>query len=65
MVWTEITRRQYRREGLRYASDTTDGEWAVIAAHLPARPPRGRPWQTDMRAVVDAILYIAQTGCQW
>ena len=65
MVWTEITRRDYRREGLRYASDTTDGEWAVIAAHLPAPPRRGRPRQTDMRAVVDAILYIAQTGCQW
>lgn len=65
MVWTEITRRDYRREGLRYASDTTDAEWAVIAVHLPASPRRGRPRRTAMRAVVDAILYLAQAGCQW
>ena len=30
MTWTEITREQYRRDGLRYASDTTDDEWTVI-----------------------------------
>lgn len=65
MVWTEITRREYRRDGLRYASDTTDAEWSVIARHLPAPSRRGRPRQTDMRAVVDAILYLAQAGCQW
>src|SRR5580658_5308763 len=43
---SKITHRQYRREGLRYATDTTDEEWAVIAAHLPAPPRRGRPRQT-------------------
>jgi hypothetical protein len=30
MVWTEITRRHYRREGLRYESDTTGAEWFVM-----------------------------------
>jgi transposase len=65
MVWSEITRRQYRREGLRYASDTTDGDWAMIAVRLPGPPRRGRARWTDMRAVVDAILYVAQAGCQW
>jgi hypothetical protein len=34
MAWTEITRRKYRRDGLRYASDTTDKEWALIEPHL-------------------------------
>lgn len=65
MAWTEITREQYRREGLRYASDTTDAEWAVLAPLLP--PPRhlGRPRETEPRAVVDAIFYILATGCQW
>ncbi len=65
MAWTEITRRQYRREGQRYASDLTDGEWALIAPHLP--PPRrlGRPRTTDLRDVVDALLYMAATGRQW
>jgi transposase len=65
MAWTEITRPNYRRDGLRYASDTAGREWAVIAPHLPAPSRRGRPRTTDLRAVVDAIFYIAQTGCQW
>jgi len=65
MAWTEITRRKYRRDGLRYASDTTDEEWTVIAPNLPPPVPRGRTRETDMRDVVNAIFYIAQTGCQW
>lgn len=65
MPWTEITRLQYRREGLRYASDLADAEWALIAPFLPARRHLGRPRQVDLRAVVEAILYILSTGCQW
>ncbi len=66
MVWTEITRPQYRRDSLRYASDTTDAEWALIAPHLPPPPRRRRrPRSTEPRAVVDAIFYLAQSGCQW
>ena len=65
MVWTEITRRKYRRDELRYSSDMTDAEWGVIEPFLP-RPRRlGRPRTTDLRAVVNGILYIAMTGCQW
>lgn len=65
MAWTETTREHYRRDGLRYASDTTDAEWALIAPHLPRPLRRGRPRRTDLRAVVDAILFLASTGCQW
>jgi transposase len=65
MAWTEITRPKYRREGLRYASDTTDEEWAVIARHMPPDPRRGRPRRTALREVVNAIFYIAQSCCQW
>ena len=36
MSWTEITRIKYRRDGLRYASDTTDEEWAPIEPRMPA-----------------------------
>src|SRR3979411_1341006 len=64
-MWTEITRPRYQRSGLRYASDTTDGEWAVIEPLMP--PPhkgRGRRRTTPLRAVVNAIFYIAQSGCQ-
>ena len=64
-MWTEITRRKYQREGQGYASDVTDAEWALIEPHMPAVKPLGRPREIKLRAVVDAILYIARTGCQW
>ncbi len=64
-MWTKITRPKYERAGQRYASDLTDAEWAVIESHLPAPKPLGRPRGTDLRAVVDAILYMARSGCQW
>ena len=65
MPWTEITRPQYRREGLRYASDLADAEWALIEPFLPGRRPLGRPRATELRSVVNAIFCIATTGCQW
>jgi transposase len=65
MAWTEITRAKYRREGLRYASDMTDGEWALIASFLPGRRRLGRPRTTDLREVVNAILYLASGGNPW
>ena len=43
MVWTKITRPQYRREGMRYESDTTDGEWLVME-------PLFRPARLGVRA---------------
>jgi len=64
-MWTEITRPKYEREGQRYASDLTDAEWALIEPHMPAAKRLGRPRATELRAVLDAILYIARTGCQW
>jgi transposase len=65
MAWTEITRPKYRRDGLRYASHTTDEEWALIEPLLPPACRRGRPRETSMRDVVNAIFYIAQSCCQW
>ena len=64
-MWTEITRRKYERGGQRYASDLTDAEWALIEPHMPAVKRLGRPRETELRSVLDAILYIARTGCQW
>lgn len=65
MAWTELTRRQHARVGSRYASDLTDAEWALIAPLMPPRKTTGRPRTTSLRAVFDAILYMATTGCQW
>ena len=65
MAWTEITRLRYERRNDRYASDMTDHEWALIKPFMP--PPRriGRPRTTGLREVMNAILYMATTGCQW
>jgi transposase len=65
MPWTETTREQYARCGMRYASDCTDAEWAIVEPFLPPRSLVGRPRKTDMRQVWNAIQYIAATGCQW
>src|SRR5437016_13385703 len=64
-MWTETTRRRYEREGRRYASDLTDAEWGLNEPHMPAAKPLGRPREIELRAVLDAILYIARTGCRW
>ena len=49
---------------MRYSSDLTDAEWKVIEPDLP-RPSRlGRPRETDLRSIVNGILYIATMGCQ-
>ena len=65
MPWTKITRAQYLRSGLRYASDMTDAEWRLIARKLPGRRRLGRPRKVDLRKVVEAVLFILSTGCQW
>jgi transposase len=64
-MWTEITRRKYERAVQRYASNLSDAEWALIEPFMPVRKLLGRPRETDLRAVLDAILYIARSGCQW
>ena len=64
-MWTEITREQYRRDGLRYTSDMTDEEWSIIAPLLPGPCRLGRPRRTDPREIMNAILYMLATGCQW
>ncbi len=65
MAWTEITRKYYARPSARYASDVTDEEWAVIRPLLPERNRLGRPRQTDLREVWNAIQYLAASGCAW
>ena len=65
MSWTETTRLQYRRKGLRYSSDMLDAEWELIAPLVAEDRRLGRPRATVLRAVVEAIFYIAATGCQW
>ena len=65
MAWTEITRPHYRRDGLLYASDLTNDEWGLIEPFMPPSSAVGRPRKTKLRKVMEAILYMASTGCQW
>ncbi len=64
-MWTEITRPQYERSGLRYTSVMKDEEWNLIMPLLPPVNRLGRPRTTNLREVLNAILYMARTGCQW
>jgi putative transposase len=65
MSWTEITRKQHQRDELRYASDLRDAEWKLIEPLMPSACRRGRPREVTLRVIINAILYIAGTGCQW
>jgi transposase len=50
-----------------YPSDLTDAQWAMLEPLLRERDPcgPGRPPTVDLREVVNALLYIKQTGCPW
>ena len=48
-----------------YPSDLTNAEWAQARRFVPAPKPGGRPAKHDRREIVNALLYIARTGCQW
>jgi hypothetical protein len=58
MAWTEITREHYDRRHLRYASDCTDEEWALIEPFMPAPSKVGRPRKWPMREIWNAIQYM-------
>lgn len=64
-MWTKKHRETYVRVGGRYPSDMTDAEWAMLEPLIPAAKHGGRPRKTDMRAAINAILYLLRTGCPW
>lgn len=65
MPWSERARREHVRKYLRYASDLSDKEWEALRRLIPKPFRRGRPRLADMRSVLNAVLYILVTGCQW
>jgi transposase len=65
LMWTATTRAQHRRDGLRFASDLTDAEWAVIEPLLPPPSKVGRPPEWPMREIVNAIFYVLRGGIPW
>src|SRR5215210_6124646 len=64
-MWTPTTRRQYSRDGLRYETDLTDAEWALIAPLLPEPHARGRPRRWPVREILNGIFYVLRGGIAW
>jgi putative transposase len=48
-----------------YETDLTDAQWEILRPVLPPPPGGGRPRTTDLREVLNAILYVLRTGCAW
>lgn len=65
MAWTDITRSEHNRKYSRYPSDLTDEEWRIVCPLIPAAKSGGRRRTTDMREVMNAILYYALGGIPW
>ena len=64
-MWTIENRCRYDRDHLRYPSDLTNAEWALIAPLIPPAKRGGRKREVDEREIVDGIMYVLGTGCQW
>jgi len=64
-MWTNENRARYDRSKLRYPSDLTEPEWALIKPLIPRGKPGGNKQSVDMRQVVNGLMYILSTGCQW
>lgn len=65
VMWTPATRAQHNRDHLRYSSDLTDAEWALIEPVLPKTAVTGRPRAWPMREIVNAVLFILRSSCPW
>ena len=64
-MWTAENRARYDRSTLRYPSDLTDAEWALVAPMIPPAKRGGNKRTVNMREVVNGLMYILSTGCQW
>ena len=64
-MWTADNRPRYNRDKLRYPSDLTDAEWAHIEPLIPPGKPGGGKRRVAIREVINGVMYILSTGCQW
>lgn len=64
-MWTNENRSRYDRSKLRYPSDLTDEEWAVIAPLIPPAKRGGNKRTVNEREIINGLMYILSTGCQW
>src|SRR5215210_6879656 len=64
-MWTTKNRGRYERSQLRYPSDLTDDEWARIEPLISPAKRGGNRRHVDVREVMNGIMYVLSTGCQW
>ena len=64
-MWTAENRHRYDRDKLRYPSDLTDAEWQLIKPLIPPAKRGGGKRTVNMREVVNGVMYVLSTGCQW
>ena len=64
-MWTAEHRRAAERRGLRYPSDMTNAEWALVRPFVPPARHGGRKREGDMREVLNGVFYVLSTGFQW
>jgi transposase len=64
-MWTTENRHRYDRSRLRYPSDLTDEEWALIKPLIPPAKRGGNKRTVDEREIVNGLMFILSTGCQW
>jgi len=64
-MWTNKNRERYDRSKLRYPSDLSDNEWNLVELLIPPGKRGGGKRTVIMREVVNGLMYILSTGCQW
>ena len=64
-MWKPEHRCAAERHGMRYPSDLSDAEWALVGPLIPPARRGGRPRDVNVREVLNAIFYVLSTGCQW
>ena len=64
-MWKPEHRAAADRRGLRYDSDLTNAEWALVAPLIRPAKRGGRPRTVNVREVLNAVFYVLWTGCQW
>ena len=64
-MWTSKNRGRYDRSKLRYPSDLTDDEWELVERLISPGKPGGGKRTVIMREVVNGLMYVLSTGCQW
>ena len=64
-MWTAANRKRHNRDRLRYPSDLTDDEWAHVEPLIPPARRGGNRRTVVLREIVNGLMFVLSTGCQW